>query len=126
MPTAAQTDAQPAADWDAVTDHIRGLGRLEADWNGYGAAAVPADMIQWAVECGTKYLRENHPVPHAIYAFPDGHVVFEWYEDAKLVRQIEVEGPGRGQLMSRRPGGEFAFEGITWDAAALNGSGRHQ
>ncbi len=126
MPTVSQTDVQPAADWDAVTEHIRGLGQLEADWNGYGAAPVPADMIRWAVECGTNHLSRHYPVPHAIYPFPDGHVVFEWYEDKKLVRQIEVEGAGRGQLMSRQPGGEFAFQEITWDAFPRNGSGRHQ
>lgn len=126
MPTLMSAERQPADTWNDVIEHVRGFGRLEADWNGYGAAAVPPEMIGWAVDCATHFLRDRFPVPDAIYPFPDGNVVFEWYEDKKLVRQIEVEGPGHGQAMSRQPDGGMAFEDVTWASGVLNATGRRQ
>jgi hypothetical protein len=103
----AVTLAQPAFDvfvgaapavrsWDELLADVRALRHLTADWDGQGAEAPPAPVVDGA-EALARAFRAAGSAPAArAIAGTSGTVLFEWHGPAGYV-EVEVTGPNAAE-----------------------------
>jgi hypothetical protein len=89
--------SRPANRWKEVVRALEPLRRLRDDWDGLGAAAPPADLVDSAIELAS-YLgwREAFP-PTAVTPTPAGTIVFTW--DGPEYFEIEITSPYQAEWM---------------------------
>jgi hypothetical protein len=93
------TKAQaPSAGWDETFSRLRYLRGLAEDWDGQGATAPPASVLDRA-EALAQTLRQHGAVaPSWATAGPDGEIVFNW-QSPGVYLEAEVSGPGLVEWM---------------------------
>jgi hypothetical protein len=103
--------------WDKVSEQILAISRLVADWDGGGALAVRPELICSAMRLIHLLQANGEAPPQDAYPLPDGNIILEWQFDDGVIRRIEVEEIGRGQLMVTYPADKPAtFSELTWYA----------
>ncbi len=96
--------ARVAELWKERTDDLLRIRGVERDWDGLGAEAPDAALVDSAIDL----LKELHsadelPPPTRIVATPGGTVLFEWqYDDG--YEEAEIVEPYRAEWMLERPG----------------------
>lgn len=103
--------------WEKAHDQILAIARLGTDWDGDGADSVRPELIRSATRL-LRWLRATgHPAPHDIYPMPDGNITLEWQLPGDIIRRIEVEGNGRGRMMTTYPDAPAEFKPVKWPTA---------
>jgi hypothetical protein len=104
--------------WDKAQDRIFALLRLRDDWDGAGASSVSVELVVAALRC-LEWLRlaDEPSAPHDVYLMPDGNIMLEWQYSDGLIRRVEVEGEGRGQMMVSGPNLATTFRDLSWSGA---------
>jgi len=97
--------------WDERTDDLLQIRMLEDDWDGLGAQAPDAALVDSAIDL-LKMLRDedNAYPPTRVVAGPTGTIVFEWQvEDTYL--EAEIVRPFGAEWMLSKPGQPI----VHWD-----------
>ena len=89
--------------WDTAGAELASMGWLRDDWDGEGAKAPPASVLESAIHAFRKFQEAGLPAPSSIVASPNGAIVFTW-ETATAYREAEISQPGRISWMSERDG----------------------
>ena len=66
---------------------------FQPDWDGYGAAAIPAEAFEEAWRL-LELLPSSIPIPE-ILPEPDGEIGLEWYRNNRFVFVVSVSGKHR-------------------------------
>ena len=102
---AAIAQAQPAQDegWRAAIDDLLKYRGYADDWDGGGAAAVPADLVDSAILLAQRLQRDGSPPPTCTIPGVNGTVAFEWVIPGGRV-EIEVVEPFLAEVTEALPG----------------------
>jgi hypothetical protein len=84
--------------WDEMVNRILGLGKLQEDWDGLGAKAPQATLIDSAVELSQSLRQHGFRPPSRVGAGPDGEILLEWQDD-HLYLEAEVCAPHFAEWM---------------------------
>jgi hypothetical protein len=79
-----------------VAEKLESLRGLEEDWDGQGAVAPPAGVVDFALDLARRFQEEGKPHPDFAIAGVNGTVVFEWHL-AEGFLQVEVTDPDRAE-----------------------------
>jgi hypothetical protein len=90
--------------WDQLTNDLLRIRNVERDWDGLGAEAPDAALVDYAIDLLKKLRRADELRPLTrIVATPAGTVLFEWQCDDGYV-EAEIVRPDRAEWMLERPG----------------------
>jgi hypothetical protein len=97
--------ARPAFDgsWEECFRRLQKLRDLQDDWDGQGAEAPPADVLDGAVRLAQAVRRHGSPPPCRVVAGVNGTVVLEWQFGA-IYSEMEFIGPDKVDLTVLVPG----------------------
>jgi hypothetical protein len=92
----------PARTWSDVIDELLALRGLEDDWDGQGAVAPDAALVDTALAVALDFRATTLPPADRAVAGVNGTVFFEWFSTTKYL-EIEVTAPGQaeGRLVFR-------------------------
>lgn len=95
----------------SVVSKLRGLPDNHID---VGWAASPNSVLDATLDVLEKFQNDGCPLPNDVYPMPDGNVTVEWqFSDRRVVR-VEVEGPGRADVMVSYKHREPRFFSLKW------------
>ena len=87
----------PNADqWNRILSELDNIRNLQDDWDGLGAKAPSAPLVESAVEMARILRAVGSAPPTSVVTGPDGTVLFNWqdelvYLDAEVTRPYFVE-----------------------------------
>lgn len=84
--------------WDEMINRTVNLGNLQEDWDGMGAKAPQATLIESAVELAQSLRQHDFRPPSRVGAGPDGEILLEW-QDEHLYLEAEVCAPHSAEWM---------------------------
>lgn len=91
---------------------------LQDNWDGQGAAAPSAEIVQGAVDLAEILSRSGDCPPTRAVATPAGTVLFGW--DGPAYFEVEVLGPYRAEWMFIDKDGSVRHGGIPGDSYKLD------
>lgn len=98
---ANQADA--AGGWSQIVAELSRIRQLRHDWDGMGAEAPPAELVESAMAF-TQFLRQQGMrLPSRVAAGPNGTVLFEWQE-GEIYLEAEITKPHYAEWMLLSPG----------------------
>jgi hypothetical protein len=74
--------------WRTAIDDLLKYRNYSDDWDGDGAAAIPADVVYSAIRLAQRLQRDGHPPPSCTLPGVNGTVSFEW---VVLGGRLEIE-----------------------------------
>ena len=93
----AFVETEASEQWKAVVDELLRLRGLEDDWDGEGAVAPLASIVDGAITLASWMKSEAWSIPARISASVNGAVVFEWYAPVGYI-EIEVLSPAEAEV----------------------------
>ncbi len=98
FPAAAVVASEPRG-WRRADDALRAIRLLGDDWDGNGARAPLAGVVDAAIRIGRRLASQRWPEPASLSASPSGSIVMSWQEHNQYL-EIEVVSPTRAEWMS--------------------------
>ncbi len=92
-----------SAEWDRALDELQAIGRLENDWDGFGAPAPTSDLMESAVRLASLLRDQGVEAPSRIVPGLTGTILLEW-QDGSTYCEIEIDRPYRAELLILVPG----------------------
>lgn len=101
--------------WDAARQEIAALATSTIDdW----VTPHPA-LVQSALDLATLMQGLGFDAPHAVFPMPDGCINLSWFA-AGGSREYEVQGVGRGELMTIARDSKTTFTDLTWPRVVVS------
>lgn len=99
--------------WEPWIKTLHGFGELADDWDGQGASAPTAELLQSALTLAHKLSEQGVEAPSCVVVGVNGTVIFEWQGDQGAYAELEVTGPYQADGYWMKPG----HETIHWEIA---------
>jgi hypothetical protein len=84
--------------WDEMIKRLIGLRNLQEDWDGMGAKAPKAALIDSALDLAVQLRQQGFRHPSRVGAGPDGEILLEWQDD-HLYLEAEISAPHSTEWM---------------------------
>lgn len=102
MATAAQ-EPEGSHHWNRITDELLDVRNLPDDWDGLGAKAPPAELVDSAIQLAQLLHQWNMESPSRVVPGLTGTVLFEWQKNG-IYLEIEVCRPYYAECLKVVPG----------------------
>ena len=115
-PTALVSSSQHEMNqaWSQRTDDLLSIRRLKDDWDGLGARAPDAQLVDSAIDLLKLLMYQDQlPPPHRIVATPTGTLLLEW-QMGPIYLESEITSPYHAEWMLEHPGGRTEHEATSW------------
>src|SRR4051794_5430528 len=97
-------EAMEAKDgWPKQEQRIAELRRLEDNWDGEGAVAPSAELIESVAGLPRQHKNDGRAAPSGIVPTVDGTLFLEW-QAPPIFASLEVRQPYEGEWLIERPG----------------------
>lgn len=93
--------------WRTVVRALEPLKRLRNNWDGLGATAPSAEVVDTAIDLASELNRTNQPSPTTVAPTAAGTILFTWddsWDDTRYF-ELEVRAPNRIEWMRIDRGG---------------------
>jgi hypothetical protein len=95
---ASVSTVPPSRDaWRRVVRALEPIRRLQDDWDGLGAAAPSAELVESAIQLTNCLEWADYPTPTTVAPTPAGTILFTW--DGPVYLELEVTSPYRAEWM---------------------------
>lgn len=100
-----RADAVPARSdtWSQCRDELLAIRALDEDWDGQGAKAPSAALVDSAIQLAEILRQRGVDAPCRIVPGVNGTVIFEWQQDG-IYREMEVIKPCHAEILEMSPG----------------------
>lgn len=92
-----------ADQWERIFRELEAIGNLQDDWDGLGATAPSAPLVESAVGLVRVLRAGGYGPPSSVAAGPDGTILFNWQNEAGYLG-AEVTKPYHVEWMQVAPG----------------------
>jgi hypothetical protein len=92
-----------ADEWDRIFRELENIRILQEDWDGLGAKAPSAPLLESAVGLARFLSARRNEAPSSVAAGPDGTILFNWQNEAGYL-DAEVTKPYLVEWMLAPPG----------------------
>jgi hypothetical protein len=100
--------------WSGLIDELLALRSLEDDWDGQGAEAPGAALVDGAINLARRFQEERQTPADRVTAGVNGTIFFGWHFPGGY-REVEVISPTEAEVRSVRDGAVVADEsGLSW------------
>src|SRR6266849_8238378 len=101
--------------WDDIISRLRDFSGLQDDWDGLGAEAPSAELVESAYELARLLRQLDYGPPSSVASGPDGTVLFNWqigpyYMDAEITKPYHAEWM---QVVPGQPGRHWVLDRFT-------------
>jgi hypothetical protein len=112
MPAVArrvQKTMEDAGPWESTIQKILEFQNLRDDWDGLGAVAPSAELLQSAIRLAYLFHEKQIDPPHCVIPGLDGSVNFEWQAPDGTIAEVEIDRPLHAEVMLMEPGKPARF-----------------
>ncbi|MBI3822718.1 MAG: hypothetical protein HY289_08560 [Planctomycetes bacterium] len=100
----AQSIDHSGDDWDKRIEEVSAFRECQHDWDGQGAEAASAELLQSAVHLANMLRTSRVDPPACVVLGVNGTVIFEWQWEDGAYLEIEVTEPHHAEACLIAPG----------------------
>jgi hypothetical protein len=103
-PTSQRINRADAAKWKQCIDELLGIRLLESDWDGQGAEAPDAELVDSAIILAVFLQQRHFEPPTRTVPGVNGTAILEWQWSDGTTAEIEVSEPYSADVFVMVPG----------------------
>ena len=100
--------------WRICIDQLHEIRNLEDDWDGLGAPAPSADVVDSAIQLIRQIKPRAELAPMRVVPGVTGSVVFEWHHPDGSYEALEITKPYSGEYISVLAGEQPTSSDFDW------------
>lgn len=99
--------------WNAIIEKVLDLRNLEDDWDGLGAKAPSAALLDSALQLAELFRQGGMKSPSGVVPGLDGEVIFDW-QSKEVYQEVEVCKPSYAEYMKIASGQPSVHRVLTY------------